>query len=343
MRNAFARELTRLAAADERVVLLMGDIGNRLFDDFKARFPERFFNCGVAEANMMSVAAGLALCGLRPVVYTIVPFVTTRCLEQIRVDVCYHHAPVVIVGVGGGLSYASLGATHQSCEDLGLLRMLPGVKIVCPGDATEVRLGLQRALAQDDPVYLRLGKKGEPAVHQDEPPFEIGRGIVLREGTEVTLLSTGNLLPTAVTVADRLQAQGRSVRLVSLHTVKPLDESLLQASFAAGRLVVTLEEHSVLGGLGGAVAEWLSEQTHLPARLLRIGTPDRFFHETGDQRYARQRLGLDAESVTQRILLALPENRGDRQESWQKSNRSEASDGCGTSASSGRPPGGALK
>jgi len=206
MRNAFARELTRLAAGDERVVLLMGDIGNRLFDDFKARFPDRFFNCGIAEANMMSAAAGMALCGLRPVVYTIVPFVTARCLEQIRVDVCYHHAPVVIVGVGGGLSYASLGATHQACEDIGLLRVLPGIKIVCPGDATEVRLGLQRALAQDDPVYLRLGKKGEPAVHPDEPAFEIGRGIVLREGTDVTLLSTGNLLPTAVAAAERLQA-----------------------------------------------------------------------------------------------------------------------------------------
>jgi len=307
MRNAFARELTRLAAQDERVVLLMGDIGNRLFDDFKARFPERFFNCGVAEANMMSTAAGLALCGLRPVVYTIVPFVTTRCLEQIRVDVCYHHAPVVIAGVGGGLSYASLGATHQACEDIGMLRVLPGIKIVCPGDATEVRLGLQHALAQDDPVYLRLGKKGEPAVHREEPPFEIGRGIVLRAGTEVTLLSTGNLLPTAVAVADRLQAEKLSVRLVSFHTVKPLDESLLRESFGGGRLVVTLEEHSVLGGLGGAVAEWLSEQAPLPARLLRIGTPDRFLHDNGNQSYARQRLGLDVESVTRRIVGALSE------------------------------------
>jgi len=309
MRNAFARELTRLAAGDERVVLLMGDIGNRLFDDFKARFPDRFFNCGIAEANMMSAAAGMALCGLRPVVYTIVPFVTARCLEQIRVDVCYHHAPVVIVGVGGGLSYASLGATHQACEDIGLLRVLPGIKIVCPGDATEVRLGLQRALAQDDPVYLRLGKKGEPAVHPDEPAFEIGRGIVLREGTDVTLLSTGNLLPTAVAAAERLQAESLSVRLVSFHTVKPLDEALLRASFGSGRLVVTLEEHSVLGGLGGAVAEWLSEQDGLPARLLRLGTPDHFFHETGNQTYARQRLGLDAESVTRRIVGALSPGR----------------------------------
>ena len=302
MRNAFARELTRLADSDPRVVLLMGDIGNRLFDEFKARFPERFFNCGIAEANMMSVAAGMAMCGLRPVVYTIVPFVTARCLEQIRVDVCYHHAPVVIVGVGGGLSYASLGATHHACDDLALLRVLPGIKIVCPGDPTEVRLALQGALAQDDPVYLRLGKKGEPMVHGEEPVFEIGRGIVLRVGTGITLLSTGNLLPTAVEVADRLEAEGLTVRLVSFHTVKPLDEALLQDSFADGVLVVTLEEHSVIGGLGGAVAEWLSEQSPQPARLLRIGTPDRFFHEAGGQSYARQRLGLDAEAIVRRIV-----------------------------------------
>ena len=302
MRNAFARELTRLADSDPRVVLLMGDIGNRLFDEFKARFPERFFNCGIAEANMMSVAAGMAMCGLRPVVYTIVPFVTARCLEQIRVDVCYHHAPVVIVGVGGGLSYASLGATHHACDDLALLRVLPGIKIVCPGDPTEVRLALQGALAQDDPVYLRLGKKGEPMVHGEEPVFEIGRGIVLRVGTGITLLSTGNLLPTAVEVADRLEAEGLTVRLVSFHTVKPLDEALLQDSFADGVLVVTLEEHSVIGGLGGAVAEWLSEQSPQRARLLRIGTPDRFFHEAGGQSYARQRLGLDAEAIVRRIV-----------------------------------------
>jgi transketolase len=198
-----------------------------------------------------------------------------------------------------------LGATHHACEDIALLRVLPGMKIVCPGDATEVRLGLERALAQGDPVYLRLGKKGEPAIHREDPAFEIGRGIVLRAGTETTLLSTGNLLPTAVAVADRLEAQKLSVRLVSFHTVKPLDESLLQESFNCGRLVVTLEEHSIIGGLGGAVAEWLSEQAPLPARLLRIGTPDRFFHETGGQGYARQRLGLDPESVTRRIFEVL--------------------------------------
>jgi transketolase len=304
MRNAFAHELTRLAEVDRRVVALMGDIGNRLFDDFKARFPARFFNCGVAEANMMSVAAGMALHGLRPVVYTIVPFVTTRCLEQIRVDVCYHRLPVVIVGVGGGLSYASLGGTHHACEDIALLRVLPCMQVICPGDAHEVRLALRAALAQDDPVYLRIGKKGEPLVHQEEPEFQIGKGIRLRSGNQVTVLSTGHLLPTAMEVAKRLENRQISVSVVSLHTVKPLDEALLTESFRTCRLVATLEEHSTCGGFGGAVAEWLCDQPPLPARLLRLGTPDRFIHEIGDPDYVRRSLGLDAESIEKRILQA---------------------------------------
>ncbi|MCA9067944.1 MAG: transketolase family protein, partial [Planctomycetaceae bacterium] len=179
MRNAFARELLELATADSRIVLLSGDIGNRMFDNYKAAFPNRFYNCGVAEANMMGIASGLALSGMRPVVYTIVPFVTTRCLEQIRVDVCYHQAPVVIVGVGGGLSYASLGATHHSCEDIAHLRVLPEMTVICPGDSIEVRLALRAAVAHPGPVYLRLGKKGEPIIHESPPAFEIGKGLIL--------------------------------------------------------------------------------------------------------------------------------------------------------------------
>ncbi len=166
MRNAFAKKITELAKQDERVVLLSGDIGNRLFDDFKAKFPSRFYNCGVAEANMMGIAAGLAMSGLRPVCYTITPFITYRCMEQIRVDVCYHHAPVVIVGTGSGLSYASLGATHHSCEEMGMLRLLPGLTVLAPADEVEVRGALEAALKSDNPAYIRIGKKGEPVVHK---------------------------------------------------------------------------------------------------------------------------------------------------------------------------------
>jgi transketolase len=305
MRNAFAAEITALAAEDKRVVLLSGDIGNRLFDDFKVRAPGRFFNCGVAEANMMGVAAGMAMSGLRPVAYTITPFVTTRCLEQIRVDVCYHHVPVIIVGTGSGLSYASLGATHHSCEDIALLRSLPHMTVVCPADAAEVRQALRAALAYDDPVYIRIGKKGEPVVHKEPPQFQIGKGIVVRPGTEVCLLSTGNVLPLVMRAAEALASQGASAEVVSLHTVKPLDDDLLADAFTRFEVVVTVEEHSLLGGLGGAVAEWLADRPGQKARLLRVGTADAFIHEAGDQEYARRYFGLTPESIAARVLGTL--------------------------------------
>ena len=305
MRNAFAQELARLAGEDERIVLLSGDIGNRMFDEYKGKFPNRFYNCGVAEANMMGVAAGMAMCGLRPIVYTIVPFVTTRCLEQIRVDVCYHNVPVTIVGVGGGLSYASLGATHHSCEDIAFLRVLPNMTVVCPGDSCEVRLGLRSALAQDGPLYLRIGKKGEPVVHGADPEFQLGKGIVVRDGHEVALLSTGNMLPVTVWAAEELERQGCSTSVISMHTVKPLDIELLSRVFSRFKLVVTVEEHSILGGLGGAVAEWKADQPQTTARLLRLGTADAFLHEAGDQGHARRHFGLDADSIVRSVLSQL--------------------------------------
>lgn len=307
MRNAFASEITSLAGEDERLVLLSGDIGNKLFDGYKEKFPERFFNCGVAEANMMGMAAGMAMSGMRPITYTITPFTTTRCFEQIRVDVCYHNVPVTIVGVGAGLSYASLGATHHSCEDIALLRMLPNMTVICPADPLEVRAALRAALRQDGPVYIRLGKKGEPIVHQQPPDFVIGKGIVMRSGIDVCLLSTGNMLPVVIDAADKLESQGVSTQVVSLHTVKPLDEALLRDAFARFTVVVTVEEHSRFGGLGGSVAEWLTDQSPQPAVLCRIGTPDKFLHEAGKQSYARERFGLTAENISN---LTLEKHRG---------------------------------
>jgi transketolase len=302
MRNAFANEITALAAEDERIVLLSGDIGNRLFDTYKDRFPKRFLNCGVAEANMISLAAGMALCGLHPVAYTITPFITTRCLEQIRVDVCYHNVPVIIVGVGGGLSYASLGGTHHSCEDIAFMRMLPHMTVICPGDAQEVQLALRAALRHEGPVYIRLGKKGEPVVHKQTPDFVIGRGIVMSMGSDVCLLSTGNMLPVVLQAAEELSRRGISAQVVSFHTVKPLDEDLLSEVFSRFTVVVTAEEHSILGGLGGSIAEWLTEQPHQKARLLRVGTADTFLHEAGEQEYAREYFGLTPEAIAEKTL-----------------------------------------
>lgn len=307
MRNAFADELVRLADHDERIVLLSGDIGNRLFDEFKERFPERFLNCGVAEANMIGVGAGLAMTGMRPIAYTITPFVTTRCLEQIRVDVCYQALPMTIVGVGGGMSYAALGATHHACEDIAFLRALPNMTVVCPGDAHEVRGALAAVQARSAPAYIRLGKKGEPLVHQHRPPFEIGRAITLRSGQDMALLACGNVLPLADEVADALATEGVDASVVSFHTVKPLDEALLGELVEAVPLIVTLEEHSLIGGFGSAVAEWFVDGGPRKARLLRVGTRDEFMHEAGGQGYAREWYGLTPEIVAGRALSELRE------------------------------------
>jgi transketolase len=305
MRNAFARQITELAQRDERVVLLSGDIGNRLFDDLKVKCPDRFFNCGVAEANMIGMAAGMAMSGLRPVCYTITPFITYRCMEQIRVDVCYHHVPVVIVGTGAGLSYASLGATHHSCEEMGMLRLLPGLAVVAPADAMEVRGALKAALNHPHPVYIRIGKKGEPVIHQTEPDFQIGKAISIREGKDVCLLSAGTMLPVALQTADLLAAQNISAKVVSFHTIKPLDEATLATAFADFKLVATVEEHSILGGLGGSLAEWLADHSPAKARLLRCGTADEFLHETAEQDEAREHFGLTAAAMAARIEQSL--------------------------------------
>jgi transketolase len=305
MRNAFAKKVTELAKKDERVVLLSGDIGNRLFDDFKASSPTRFYNCGVAEANMTGVAAGMAMSGLRPICYTITPFVTYRCMEQIRVDVCYHHVPVIIVGTGSGLSYASLGSTHHSCEEMGMLRLLPGLNVIAPADAAEVRGALEAALASDSPSYIRIGKKGEPVVHKTAPKFVIGKAITLQEGRDVCLLAAGTVLPVAVEAAGLLAAKGITARVVSFHTIKPLDTEMLSDSFENFKVVATLEEHSILGGLGGSVAEWLSDQPDAKARLVRFGTADEFLHLTCEQEEAREHFGLTAANIAAKLESSL--------------------------------------
>ena len=309
MRNAFADEITKLGAVDQRVVLLSGDIGNKLFDKYKEKAEGRFFNCGVAEANMMSVAAGMALCGLRPVIYTITPFTTTRCFEQIRVDACYHKAPVIIVGTGSGLSYAELGPTHHSCEDMAILRALPEMTVMAPGDALELRAALRAALKHDGPVYIRIGKKGEPDIHPDELALTIGKAITVREGKDACLIGTGVLTAIALDAAKLLEAQGISARVESFHTVKPLDAARLIEVFAAYPVVATVEEHSKIGGLGGAVAEWLAAQDTPRGRLISFGTEDEFMHEIGSTKYARKKFGLTAENIARIVADRLKSRR----------------------------------
>lgn len=304
MRNAFADEVTQLARSDPRVVLLSGDIGNKLFDKFKEVDESRFYNCGIAEANMMGVAAGMALSGLRPFVYTITPFTTTRCFEQIRVDVCYHNAPVVIVGTGSGLSYAELGPTHHSLEDIALLRTLPGMRVLAPCDSAELRLAMRAVLEDSGPAYIRIGKKGEADIHPTSPEFTIGKAIIVRPGNDVALLCTGNMMSETLRAADVLMSKGISVEVVSFHTIKPLDGKYLKNAAARFKLLVTVEEHSRIGGFGSAVSEWRAF-TNCAVQQISIGTDDEFMHEVGSQNYARVKYGLTAENIAARVAVSV--------------------------------------
>lgn len=303
MRNAFARAVTTLADQNPNLVLLAGDIGNRMFDAFKEKHPTRFYNCGVAEAGMTGIAAGLAASGLQPVTYTITPFNTLRCLEQIRDDVCYPNLPVILVGTGAGLSYASLGATHHSMDDIAALRILPNMHVICPGDPVEVELAVAAALELKRPTYIRIGKKGEPVVHAQPPSFQVGRGITLQQGDDIALVSVGNVLPLALDCAQVLTDKGFSTGVVSLHTVKPLDVALLTELFSRYRRIAVLEEHGLAGGAGSAILEWGCSQGVDLRKLRCFAGPDRFLSACGNQHQARAAIGLEVGAIVQTLVL----------------------------------------
>lgn len=291
MRNAFVAELLELAEAHPEVMLLTGDLGFKLFDEFAQRFPGRFINAGVAEPNMVSVAAGLAREGRRPFVYSIAPFVTIRCLEQIRDDVCYHGLPVTVVGIGGGLAYGHNGPTHHAVEDIAAMRALPGMTVVAPCDPPECRALMPKLVELGAPVYLRLGRAAERTLHTAPVNAELGRALVLRPGDDVALIACGSIAEVALQTAELLAQQEIATRVVSMHTIKPLDEEIVHRCLAETGALFTLEEHSVLGGLGGAVAEVVAEAASgKPFR--RFGIPDQFTHVSGTQAYLREQFGL---------------------------------------------------
>ena len=305
MRNAFAKSLTLLAKANPAVILFYADIGNRLFDELKTEAPDRAVNAGIAEANMASMAAGTAMMGLLPFIYTIAPFTTSRNFEQIKVDIAYQNQSVVIVGTGSGLGYANLGPTHQTFEDIALMRSLPNMTIVCPCDAFELEALMPKLLNYGGPVYFRIGKKGEPRVHQQLPSLEIGKVSILHEGEGVAILSTGTVMPLAQALHDALLQKGMTPELVSFHTVKPLDSDYLQNAPSRFERLITLEEHNVNGGFGSAVLEWYNERL-IAMPVHRFGIPDRFIDQVGSVKDARVKAGLTAEGILHSLEAVLP-------------------------------------
>jgi transketolase len=300
VRSAFIKTLFELAGKDPRICLVVGDLGYSVVEEFAGTYPRQFVNAGVAEQDMVGIAAGMALTGKIVFTYSIANFATLRCLEQIRNDVCYHGANVKVVAVGGGLAYGGLGMSHHATEDLAILRALPGLVVVAPGDPVEAELATQAVVEHHGPCYLRLGKAGEPTVHKTKPKFRLGSAIWLRRGRDLTLISTGGMLETAVAVADALERRGIAVGVVSMHTISPLDADTVISAATTSKRLVTLEEHSIVGGLGSAVAEVISDRSdHAP--LTRLGLPPSFTSAIGDQKYLKGLYGLDPDGVIRAI------------------------------------------
>ncbi len=300
MRNTIVNLIHDLAKTDKNIYFLTGDLGYSVIDNFQKEFPERCLNLGIAEQNMIGVAAGLALEGKKVFVYSIVPFVIMRCLEQIRTDVALQNLDVTIIGVGGGFAYATLGPTHHAIEDIAMLRVIPRMKIVSPSDPVSAKVLAEQLLKIPGPTYIRLNKGGEPALYKAPPKMEVGKGFVLKEGNQISILSNGAITQVAVEVANQLEQEGISCEVVDMATIKPLDSDLIIGRLQNRKVVVTLEEHNILGGFGSAVTEVAAEQPRA-AILKRFGVNDEYSQVFGSQQFMREQSGLSAEQVYKTI------------------------------------------
>lgn len=306
MRKTCLQEVHRLAGIDERVVFIGSDLGFGTLDEMRKEYPKRFFMEGISEANIVGLAAGMGLDGWMPYVNTIAPFITRRAYEQVIVDLCMHNVPVRLIGNGGGVVYAPLGPTHQAIEDLAVMRAAPNMTVVAVADADEMRRLMPLTLKEEGPIYIRLAKGYDPIVTDDSQTFSIGRGLPFQEGTDVLLVTTGIGLRLAREAITSLESKNLSVALLHMPTVKPFDAEMLLEMASKVKAVVSVEEHSIVGGLGSAVAETLAEanfKTNL--RFKRIGFPDCFADSYGSQLLLMGKYGISAEGIVKEVCSLL--------------------------------------
>jgi len=302
MRDAFTRALMREAANDPKLTLVTGDLGFGVLKPFWETYPDQFINAGIAEQAMTGLAAGLARTGRTVLTYSIGNFPTLRCLEQIRNDCAYHEANVKVVCVGGGFVYGSLGMSHHATEDMAILRALPGVTVFTPGDPHEVEAIVPMMLKTPGTCYLRLGRGGEPYLHEGPlTDWQMPKALTLREGTDVALLSAGGILTQTLGAADLLKAQGVQAEVVSFPCIKPIDKEKIAELAQRFRHIVTVEEHSIVGGFGSAVSEVLAERG-TGCKLHRIGMPDIYSCIVGTQQYLRGEYQMDDKAICARTL-----------------------------------------
>ena len=301
MRKTCLNMVYELARKDPRVLFIGSDLGPGTLDRFRQEMPDRFFMEGVYEGHVVGMAAGLAMEGFIPYVNTIASFLTRRCFEQVVLDLCWQNLPVRLIGNGGGLVYAPLGLTHMAIEDIAIFRALPNMTVVVPSDAEEMRRFMERSIDLPGPVYIRLGKGGDPVISRDENGFTIGRGILLKEPGRVLFITTGVMTGRVLQSTDILDGQGITAGVLHVHTVKPLDEDQIACLGERVEAVVTVEEHVLMGGLGSAVGELLIDRGGRVPKMLRLGLPDRFPERYGRQDDLLEFYGLQPEPIARSV------------------------------------------
>lgn len=302
MRNAYISALYDIAKRNKQIMSLNADIGAIVFDKFKSDFPDRFVNVGVAEQNMIGVAAGLASCGKIPFTYTITPFITARTYEQIRVDVCLQNSNVKIVGVGAGLVYSTLGPTHHAIEDIAIMKTLPNMKIVSPADPIESKMATYSIAEMKGPVYFRIGTAGEPKIYEEDYEFTFGKGVEIKHGDDVTLIATGSIVYDTLNAAKELELKGISTRVINIHTIKPLDKDIILKAARETGIIITIEEHNLEGGLGSSIASVILEENKSQIKFKRIGLNDIFCSFYGTHQQLKTHYGITKEDIIREVI-----------------------------------------
>ncbi|MGE5390784.1 MAG: transketolase family protein [Deltaproteobacteria bacterium] len=305
MRNAYIKAVYDMAGIDRNILALVADNGAIVFDDFRRDFPEQFINFGISEANMVSAAAGLANCGKIPFAYTIAGFITMRAFEQVRNDVCLQKQNVKLVGVGAGMRYSSLGPTHHATEDIAIMRVLPSMNIIVPASPREAYAATRFAAQIDGPVYIRLEATKEPEIYAEDYEFQLGKGIVLRKGSDVTFIAAGSIVHDVLEVAGMLAEKGIGARVINMPSIKPIDKDVIvEAARETGR-IISVEEHSYIGGLGSAIGEVLLEQGCGNIVYRSLGVKDAFCKGYGSHVYMKANNGLSLERILETALSIL--------------------------------------
>lgn len=301
MRDSFVKTITELAEKDSTIMLVIGDTGFGAFEEFETRFPKQFINVGIAEQQFVSFSAGLALSGMKVFAYNVCTFMS-RAMEQIRLELSYQKAGVVLVGVGGGFSYASGGPTHHSVEDISQFRALPNMTVVCPCDPIEMREATRQTIYSGKPAYIRICKNNDPTIYNNDCHFEIGEANIIREGADIAILAAGGMVKEAITTADILNRRGVGSRVVSMHTIKPIDSEIIIECSKKYKAVFTMEENTILGGLGGAVAEVIAVSGFYPNKFRSFGINDTHAATTGTRDYLNELYGLNPTSMADEIM-----------------------------------------